>query len=88
MAIHIHKIGDKQAAIHMIRYDYDEDRDEVPVIPKMTLDVRLSRPFRMAKTFSPVSEVGVHMTVRRDIREMHRIELTNVPLYSVIMLHG
>jgi len=50
--------------------------------------VRLSRPFRMAKTFSPVGEVGAHMTVRRDIREMHRIELTNVPLYSVIQLQG
>ena len=88
MAINVAKIGDKQAAIHLIRYDYDEDRDEIPVIPKMTLDVRLSRPFRMAKSFSPVGEVGVHMTVRRDIREMHRIELTNVPLYSVIQLQG
>jgi hypothetical protein len=88
MAINIAKIGDKEAAIHLIRYDYDEDRDEVPMIPKMTLDVRLSRPFRMAKTFSPVGEVGVHMTVRRDIREMHRIELTNVPLYCVILLQG
>jgi len=26
------------------------------------------------------------MTVRRDIREMRRIELTNVPLYGVILL--
>ncbi len=42
----------------------------------------------MAKTLSPVGEVGVHMTVRRDIREMPRIELTNVPLYSVILLQG
>jgi hypothetical protein len=32
--------------------------------------------------------VGVHMGVRRDIREMHSIDLTNVPLYSVIMLQG
>ncbi len=88
MAVNIQKIGDKQAAIHLIRYDYDEDRDEVPVIPKMTLDVRLARPFRMAKTYSPVGQVGVHMTVRRDIREMHRIELTNVPLYCVILLQG
>jgi hypothetical protein len=54
----------------------------------MTLDARLSRPFRMAKTFSPDGEVGVRLTVLRDIREMHRIELTNVPLYSVIQLQG
>jgi hypothetical protein len=37
----------------MIRYDYDEDGDEVPVIRKMTLDVRLARPFRMAKPSAP-----------------------------------
>src|SRR5258708_26883099 len=73
MAIHIHKIGDKQAAIHMIRYDYDEDRDEVPVIPKMTLDVRLARPFRMAKSFSPVGDCvrlsgpgAVHVSARAE----------------------
>src|SRR6266568_2465803 len=57
-------------------------------LPDDVRRVRLSRPFRMAKTFSPVGEVGAHMTVRRDIREMHRIELTNVPLYSVIQLQG
>ena len=44
LAINIHRIGDKQAAIHVIRYDYDEERDEVPVIPSMHIDVRLSRP--------------------------------------------
>src|SRR5262249_29284471 len=88
LSIHIHKIGDKQAAIHIVRYDYDEDLDAVPVIPKMTLDVRLARPFRMATTVSPVGNVSVRMGVRRDIREMHSIELTNVPLYSVIMLQG
>jgi hypothetical protein len=49
LAINIHKIGDKQAAIHVIRYDFDEERDEVPVMPRMHLDVRLSRPFRMVR---------------------------------------
>jgi hypothetical protein len=88
LAINIHRIGDKQAAIHLIRYDYDEERDEVPVLPRLVLDVRLSRPFRMAKTFSPAGQVGVHLGVRRDIREMHRIELTNVPIYCVVLLQG
>jgi len=88
MAINIQKIGDKQAAIHLIRYDYDEERDEVAILPRMTLDVRLGRPFRMAKAFSPTGEVGVRLTYRRDIREMHRLELENVPLYCVVRLQG
>ena len=51
-------VGDKEAAIHVIRYDYDEERDEVPVLDRMTLDVRLSRPFRMVKVLSPIGEVA------------------------------
>jgi hypothetical protein len=88
LAINIHKIGDKQAAIHVIRYDYDEERDEVPVIPNMHIDVRLSRPFRMVKTFSPMGDVKGHLTFSRDVREMHRLELENVPLYFVALLQG
>jgi hypothetical protein len=88
LAINIHRVGDKQAAIHLIRYDYDEERDEVPVLPRLIVDVRLGRPFRMAKSFSPLGEVGTRLTYRRDVREMHRLELENVPLYSVVLLQG
>ena len=88
LAINVHKIGEKQAAIHVIRYDYDAERDEVPVIPEMRLDIRLARPFRMVKTFSPMGEVGAHLTFSRDVREMHRLELENVPLYFVALLQG
>jgi hypothetical protein len=88
LAINVQKIGDKEAAVHLIRYDYDEERDEVPILPHLVLDVRLSRPFRMATVFSPRGEVGARLTYRRDIREMHRLELENVPLYCVIQLQG
>jgi hypothetical protein len=88
LAINIHKIGDKEAAIHLIRYDYDEDRDEVPVLPRLAFDVRLARPFRMAKAFSPAGEIPVRLGISRDIRERHRIEVENIPLYCVVLLQG
>ena len=88
LAINIHKIGDKEAAIHLIRYDYNEDQDAVPVLSRLTLDVRLSRPFRMAKAFSPAGEVEARIGISRNIREMHRIELEKVPLYCVVLLQG
>ena len=88
LAVNVHRIGDKRAAIHVIRYDYDEARDEVPVLDAMQLDVRLSRPFRMVKTFSPLGEVGARLTYSREIREMHRLELEHVPLYFVAVLEG
>jgi hypothetical protein len=86
MALNIHRVSDKEAAIHLIRYDYDEERDEVPVIDRMTLDVRLGRPFRSVSALSPLGEVGASLTFSRERREMHRIELENVPLYTVILL--
>jgi hypothetical protein len=86
LAVNIHRVGDKEAAIHVIRYDYDEERDEVPVLDRMDLDVRLSRPFRSVRVTSPRGEVGSHFTFSRERREMHRIELENVPLYFVVHL--
>jgi hypothetical protein len=86
LAINLHRVGDKEAAIHVIRYDYDEERDEVPPIERMTLDVRLSRPFRSLKVLSPTGEVGNRLTFSRERREMHRIELQNAPLYFVALL--
>jgi len=86
LAVNLHRVGDKEAAIHVIRYDYDEERDEVPVLERMTLDVRLSRPFRSLKVLSPLGEVGNRLTFSRERREMHRIELEDVPLYFVALL--
>ncbi|HEX5903705.1 MAG TPA: hypothetical protein VF028_11435 [Actinomycetota bacterium] len=86
LAINLARVGDKEAAIHVIRYDYDEERDEVPVLDRMTLDVRLSRPFRSLSVLSPTGEVGNRLTFSRERREMHRIELENVPLYFVALL--
>jgi hypothetical protein len=84
--ININRVSDKETAIHVIRYDYDEERDEVPVLDRVTLDVRLSRPFRTASAISPSGEVGCRLTFSREHREMHRLELTNVPLYTVILM--
>ena len=84
LAVNIHKVGDKEAAVHVIRYDYDEERDEVPILDRMDLDVRLSRPFRSVKALSPLGEVGARLTFSRERREMHRVELENVPLYVVV----
>ena len=86
LAINIQRPSDKEAAIHVIRYDYDEERDEVPVLDRMRLDVRLSRPFRSATVLSPRGEVGCRLTFSRERREMHRIELEDVPLYFVVLL--
>lgn len=86
LAINVTRPSDKEAAIHVIRYDYDEERDEVPLVDRMQIDVRLSRPFRSVTALSPGGETTARLTFSRERREMHRIELENVSLYSVILL--
>jgi hypothetical protein len=86
LAVNIQRVGDKEAAIHVIRYDYDEDRDEVPILDRMTLDVRIARPFRSVEVLSPLGQVVAKLTFSRERREMHRIELENVPLYFIALL--
>ncbi|HJR97466.1 MAG TPA: hypothetical protein VJ979_06135 [Actinomycetota bacterium] len=85
LAVNIHKVGDKEAALHVIRYDYDEASDEVPILDRMTIDVRIARPFRMMKVLSPSGEVPSKLTFSRERREMHRVELEDAPLYFVVL---
>jgi hypothetical protein len=86
LALNVTRVGDKEAAVHIIRYDYDEGRDEVPVIDKMTLDIRVARPFRSVSAISPTGEVPARLRFSRERREMHRVELENVGLYTVVLL--
>ncbi|MGZ8623318.1 MAG: hypothetical protein ACXWYQ_04060 [Actinomycetota bacterium] len=83
LAVNIHRLGDREAAIHVIRYDYDEGRDEVPVLERMHVDVRMPRPFRSVETFSPSGSVASGLTSSRG---RHRIELENVSVYTVLLL--
>ncbi len=87
LAVNICRVGDKEAAIHVIRYDYDEERDEVPVLDRMTLDVRLAAARSGRSTAAEPARRGAGAPhVQPRAREMHRIELENVPLYTVILL--
>jgi hypothetical protein len=71
------------AAIHLIRYDFDEERDCVPILPELTLDVRLSEKFTRAEVYAPNGEPECALSHEG---EFHRLTLRNVPLYTVILL--
>lgn len=86
IAFNIHAISDKEAALHFIRYDYDEERDEVPVLDTLTIDLRLgSRPFRSASAVSPDGRLKVDLDARG---VEHRIVLHDVGVYGVVLLQG
>lgn len=84
MAINLQRV-DAGCAVHLVRYDYDETRDEVPVLPELNLEIRIQGDFRMAKAYSPIGEVGL---VQSRKNEVYHLKLRNVPVYCVILLQG
>jgi hypothetical protein len=87
LAINLQRVT-RGVAIHLIRYDYDEERDEVPVLPELTLRFRLPRWYRHAFPFTPSGRMGAKLGMSWHDRGMHRLELSDVPLYSIVLLQG
>ncbi|HET9723942.1 MAG TPA: hypothetical protein VFR44_08895 [Actinomycetota bacterium] len=87
LAINLQRVT-RGVAIHVIRYDYDKERDEVPILPELTLRFRLPRWYRHAFPFTPSGEMGARLGMSWHERGMHRLELRDVPLYSVTLLQG
>jgi hypothetical protein len=82
IAIHIQRI-DSGAAIHLIRYDYDEALDRVPALAALSLDLRLPDRFTSILAHSPDRTLTASLKLEGDI---HRVELRNVPIYSIVVL--
>ena len=82
LAINLQRVY-QGVAIHIIRYDYDEAQDAVPILPELNIQVRFSQSFIKARTFSPLGEVLVNLST---INTTHKIELQNVPIYTAIFL--
>jgi hypothetical protein len=73
------------AAVHLIRYDYDEAADAIAPLPELELDLRLAQPFSRATAFSPSGDLRASVTGEG---ASHRLRLTDVPLYGVVLLEA
>jgi hypothetical protein len=82
LAINIQRVA-SGAAIHLIRYDYDQAIDRVPVLPYLRLDVHLAERFGSIAAYSPSGPIEASLAVEGGI---HRIELRDVPLYAIVSL--
>ncbi|MBA3350220.1 MAG: hypothetical protein H0T12_06655 [Actinobacteria bacterium] len=71
------------AAVHLIRYDYDHGSDQVPLLPELTIEVRVPVHAPDTAAYGCSGLMGVRHEERDGV---HRLELTDVPLYSVITL--
>ena len=82
LAINLHRV-EGGVAIHILRYDYDGARDQVPALGELTLDLRLPGNFSRLEVFSPGSSPQAELQSAGDLP---RLVLNNIPLYSIILL--
>jgi hypothetical protein len=82
-AVCVQRVDGGAAAIHLIRYDYDEAADAIAPMPELELDLRLPEAFTRATAFSPGGELTAELTVRATT---HTLSLADVPLYGVVLL--
>jgi hypothetical protein len=82
LALCIHRI-ERGAAVHLIRYDYDQAADRVPPLERLELAIRLPERFAHAQALSPAGDLRADLTVSG---QTHNLFLTNVPLYGVVVL--
>lgn len=82
LALHVQRVADG-AAIHLIRYDYDERQDAVPVLPELSLSLRLPERFETARVFCPNGNPEITLAHHDGL---HQLRLRNVPLYAVVVL--
>jgi hypothetical protein len=71
-------------AIHIIRYDYDFEKDRVPNLGALILELSLPGNFGDVEVFAPGESPKAELeTISHGL---YTLKLSNVPLYSIILL--
>jgi hypothetical protein len=71
------------AAVHVVRYDYDDAADAVAPLERLELSIRLPETFSRAEAISPAGDLRAALTADG---ERHELVLEAVPLYGVVLL--
>ncbi len=72
------------AALHLIRYDYDEQEDRVPALDRLVLDVRL--PFEVVGATATSPDGTLAASVEESDDGRCRVTLRDVPPYGIVLL--
>jgi hypothetical protein len=82
VAINLQRV-ENGVAIHILRYDYDAQQDEIPPLDILNIDLRLPKNFDNVEVFSPSELPIAEVTVSN---RLHQLALKNLPLYSIVLL--
>ena len=83
-AVHLQRT-DRGIALHLIRYDYDPERDCVPPLDELSVEVDLDDAYDLVDAFGAGGAPAATLE-RQGTR--HKLKLERVPLYSIYELHG
>jgi hypothetical protein len=82
IAINLQRV-ERGVAIHILRYDYNPEQDQVQPLEALNLDLRLPGKVSDLDVFSPGEPPHAELEVSG---ESPRLALRNLPLYSIILL--
>jgi hypothetical protein len=82
IAVNVQRVN-SGVALHILRYDYDSQRDQVPALDELILDLRLAGKYNSLEVFCPGEAPQAELEASG---ESPRIRLKNIPLYSIILL--
>ncbi len=71
-------------AIHIIRYDYDFEKDQVPALEELRLNCAFQEISAAWKSSPQVSHQQAELEAISD--DLYHLKLKNIPLYSIILL--
>jgi hypothetical protein len=83
LAINLQRV-EGEIAIHIIRYDYDFEKDTVPGLDELILELSLPGSFSGMEIFAPNS--SPKGTIETIAHGLHVLNLQDLPLYSIVLL--
>jgi hypothetical protein len=84
LALAVHRV-EAGAALHLVRYGYDEDGDRVPPLPELALELRLPTTCGSARAVSPDGRLDARLESADGV---HRLTLSDLSLYGIVVLEG
>lgn len=83
LAINLQQV-ETGVALHIIRYDYDFEKDQVPILPALEFELNLPRKFGSVEVFAPGELPKAEFETFLD--GLYHLKLRNLPLYSIVLL--
>jgi hypothetical protein len=86
LGLHIQRLADGTAAVHIVNYAYDQSQDTIIAVHDAELAIRLASTYTLATVFVPGAEPRA-VAVRTD-GDVHRVWLDQLAVYTIVLLHN